>query len=686
MADPRDVLSFCRICAAACGITVSVEGEQVVRVRGDADHPVSKGYTCAKGRGLAEWHHDPRRLDRPRRRGVETGWADVLDDLGGALTSIIGAAGPDAVALYLATGMAYDSAGQVASAMWLGSIGSRSFYTAATVDNAPVLVAAELVTGNAMLSPVWDAAAGGLLLLVGTNPVVSHGYGTTIPDPVRHLRTHRRLGGRLWVIDPRRTEAAALADEHLAVRPGADVALLAAVASALLDEGHDEEEVAGWCEPADVVALRTALAPFTVARASAVAGLEVAAVERLVADVRAHRGRLAIMCGTGTTMGRDGILVEWLRWVLLILSGSLDRPGGMRFQDGPLGRLRPPRAPGSRTESVPGPRSRPELVRVVGQVPAVALADEIEAGQVRALVVTGGNPISALPEPGRVRDALASLDVLAVVDVMDGELTALATHVLPATGQLERADLMLAANLSVRCGVQATAAVVEPVADRRPVWWMLGELSRRMGGSLLGGARPDDLSDETYLRGLLAHSPLDADAVFAAGPRGVDVAPDHGWVHDTMLPGGRWQLAPDVLVDRLAAHAADADHDSTGLVLTPRREVAWSNSVRYAGAGDEPVARLHPTDARAAGVGDGDRVDLVTQHGAMAAVVALDANGREGVVSVTHSRTSDQPDGGPGRLTSSRHGVDRLTGMPLASGLPVSVAPAPPGADPASAR
>ena len=525
------------------------------RVRGDAGHPVSQGYTCAKGRGLAAWHHDPRRIDRPRLRGVDTSWDELLDDLAGSLSPIIDVSGPDAVAMYLATGMAYDAGGQVASAMWLGSVGSRSFYTAATVDNAPVLVAAELVAGNAMLSPVWDPASVGLLLLVGTNPVVSHGYGTTIPDPVRHLRDHRRAGGRLWVIDPRRTETAALADEHLAIRPSADVAVLAALVLELLVDGHDADELVGFCRPDDVETLRGALAPFTVARAAEVAGVEVGDVERLVADLRRHRGRLAIMCGTGTTMASDGVLVEWLRWVLLILTGSLDRPGGMRFLDGPLGRLRPPRRVAADAERAPdgdhddasagwGPASRPELRRVIGQVPAVALADEIEARHVRALVVTGGNPIAAIPEPDRVRAALASLDVLAVVDVMDGELTSMATHVLPATGQLERADLTLAANLSVRSGVQATAAVVPAVADRWPVWRMLGALSARMGGDLLGGADPEALSDELFLRGLLARSSLDGDLVFEAGPHGLDVEPEHGWVHDTMLADGRWHLAP----------------------------------------------------------------------------------------------------------------------------------------------
>ena len=677
----RDVVSYCRICAAACGITVTVDGDQVVRVRGDADHPVSRGYTCSKGRGLAEWHAGDTRLDRPRVRGTDVEWPVLLDDLAATLSGTIDAHGAEAVALYLATGMAYDAAGQVAAVSWLASIGSHAFYTAATVDNAPVLVAAELVTGHALLSPVWDVDAHGLLVVVGSNPVVSHGYGTAIPDPVRHLRDHRAGGGRLWVIDPRRTETAALADVHLAVRPGADVAVLAAVASALLTEGADPVEMSEYCTTGDLGALREALAPFTVERAALAAEVESRALHQLIAEVRAHRGRLAVLCGTGTTMAPDGVLVEWLRWVLLILTGSLDRPGGMRFQDGPLGRLRPPRgdhAKGGGGAPQPGPTSRPELTRVVGQMPAVALADEIEAGHVRALVVTGGNPIGALPQPDRMRAALATLDALVVVDVAESELTALATHVLPATGQLERADLLLAANLSVRSGAQATRPVVAPVADRRPVWWMLGSVARRMGGDVLGGADPDALTDEQYLKGLMARSSLDAEAVFEAGSRGVDVPPDYGWVHTTMVPGGRWHIAPTILLERLAAHAlvlrpappnGSADPTARQLVLIPRREVAWSNSVRYAGSGSEPVVRVHRGDGEHTGLEDGDRVEVTSSHGRMIATATIDPHARPGVVSITHSRAAP----GPAWLTSTTVGVDPLTGMPHASGLPITL-------------
>src|SRR4051794_22364583 len=159
---PEDVLSYCRICAAACGIVVTVDGDRVLRVRGDDGHPVSRGYVCAKGRGLPAWHHGPTRLDRPRLRGADASWDELIADLAGALDGVIRAGGPDAVALYLATGLAYDAAGKIAASQSLPTIGSTSFLTAVTVDNAPVLVAAELVAGTPMLNPVWDPAAAGV--------------------------------------------------------------------------------------------------------------------------------------------------------------------------------------------------------------------------------------------------------------------------------------------------------------------------------------------------------------------------------------------------------------------------------------------------------------------------------------------------------------------------------------------
>ena len=661
---PRDELSYCRICAAACGIVVTVDGDQVVRVRGDDDHPVSRGYVCSKGRGLAAWHHSPRRLDRPRLNGRDVGWDELFADLAPRLNAIIDATGPDAIALYLATGLAYDAAGQIAASQWLPSIGSRSFLTAVTVDNAPVLVAAELVSGEPMLNPVWNPTVPGLAIFVGTNPVVSHGYGTALPDPIRYLREYRARGGRVWVLDPRRTETAARADVHVPVRPGADVAVLAALANALLELGADEHELNEHCDAAELAALRAALAGFTVERAAAVADVDPALLDQLVADVRSHRGRIAMHCGTGVTMTRDGVIAAWLRWVVLIASGSLDHEGGMHFNRGVVNRLRR-RKPRPAAPESPPPRSRPELPRVLGQIPAVALVDEIEAGNIRALFLTGGNPLTAFPQPARLEAALKTLDVLAVVDVAENLLTEIATHVLPATGQLERADITLAEPTALRSGIQSTGPVVAAGADRRPVWWMFAALNRAMRHAPPGRVDPDNLSDEDYLRGVLGHSSLEADAVFAAGPRGIDTPVEPGWVHDELLADRRWSIAPAPLLERLAAYV---DPDPAPFVLAPRREMAWSNSIAYGPVAVGPVVRVNPEAMSTSDDESGSGfVTLATDHGEVTVAFAADATVRDGVISMTHGHA----DANPGNLTSGNVAVDRLTAMPRVAGLEV---------------
>ena len=641
---------------------VTVDESQIVKVRGDADHPVSRGYTCEKGRALPQWHHSPHRLDHPRLRGRTVGWDEVLDDLATTIDEAKSIDGADSIGLYLATGLAYDSAGQVSCGMWMGSVGSSSFYTAATVDNAPVLVAAEAVAGHPMLNPVWEPEHSRLLVLLATNPVVSHGYGTTLADPVRRLRENQALGGQVWTIDPRRTESAALSDNHLQVRPGSDVILLAALVRELFADEMCRDSLAATCHESDIDRLAQAVLPFSLDAAEIATGCSRQLIDELVAQLRSNFGRLAMFCGTGTTMATDGILVEWLRWVLLAMTNSLDVIGGMRFNEGVVNRLFPVR-PGAVT--LDGPSSRPELVRIAGQLPVAAMVHEIEAGRLKVLVVTGGNPLSAFPEPDRFRQAAALLDALVVIDVADTELCDLATHVLPAAGQLERADLTLAEQVAFRSGMQFTPPVVEPEADRRPVWWILGSLAARSERPMFGGAPLDALSDEGILAGLLGHGPLDASDVISAGSRGVDLPPTYGWVRERMLVDSRWRIAPEAFVERLALHKGP----EVGLLLVPRRESAWSNSVRFAGSGDEPVVVLHPDDASDRGIVNGDWVALTTDHGSLVATAGIDETLRPGVVSVTHGH----PGSLTGTLTSSRVDVDPLTAMPRASGVPVRV-------------
>jgi len=286
--------------------------------------------------------------------------------------------------------------------------------------------------------------------------------------------------------------------------------------------------------------------------------------------------------------------------------------------------------------------------------------------------------LTALPDTERTRAALASLDALVVLDVVSSDLTELATHVLPVVGQLERDDISMLENVAFANGTQHTTAVVAPGAQRRPVWWVLGELARRLDFDVLGGIEPDQCTDDTLLRALAAGSRGGYEAIIAGGPHGVSASPQYGWVHERVLPGGRWRIAPTFLVSRLAA-AAPVGRDEGGLVLVPRRRVRSMNSARYVAADDvarDPAEiRLNPGDAAVRSIDDGARVRVVSANGELEGTARVDPNVRPGVVSCTHGVAAMNV----ARLTSATTDLDPETAMPRASGVPVLLVPNGPG-------
>ena len=653
-----------------------VDGDRVVEVRGDPDHPVSRGYTCPKGRAIPSFHHRPDRLDRPRLGATEAPWAEVLDDLAARIADTRATHGPDSVGVYMGTGLAYDINGWMTAERFLGLLRTKQRYTPMTIDNAAILRAAELVTGQMQISTVWNPEDSRLLVVFGSNQVVSHGYGTALSDPITRIRDFRRAGGELWVVDPMRNETAALADQHLAVRPGTDHLVLAWLVRELLAAGADEAELAAHADADDLAQLRVLLEPCTLERVAQATDLPEVQLLGLLDAVR-RAGRVAAFVGTGVVMHRMGLVAAWLRWVLLVITGSFDRPGGMRVNPGALmpvrGRRPKPAPPDGSFE--PGPPSRPDLPRWAGQYPCAAMVDEIEAGNLRALVILGGNPLVAFPDPERTARAFRTLDVLAVADALDNELTALATHVLPATAQLERADLPMIEGVSLTTGTQFTDAVVAPGAERKAVWWMLGQVGRRLGLDVLDGLDPDAIDDRTLLSRMAAAGTIPADALFAAGPRGVaGPEPQFGWVHEEVLPDGRFRLAPRDLVRRLADEIARLDEPRPGFVLVPRRQLRSMNSSRYDSAvrpEDPPWVRCNPEDAAALGLVDGRAVTVTSPHGSVLGAARIDDRIRPGVVSLTHGWAAANVS----RLTSTVDEVDPLTGMICQGSIPVSLHP-----------
>ncbi len=644
--------TFCRICPVLCGLVVQTSGDVVLQARGDPDHPVTAGYSCPKGRALPAFHHHPLRLDHPLLGGRAVDWGQLLDDLASRLRAIVEQSGPDGVAVYFGTWSWMDSLGRARADRLLRHLGSSSRYSAITVDAIARLAVAELMGGVASLLPAIDTEQPGLTVLIGTNPVVSHGHAGAIADPVTVLRRIAREHG-LWVVDPRRTETARLASRYLPIRPGADPALLAYLVRSLLRKGADHHYLDRHAT--GVEALARAVEPWTAGRVAERTGLSLETLEELVAAIR-QAGRVAVVTGTGCTMAPEANITEWLAWSVQIVTGSFEREGGAWFNPGGFARSdqAPARRPGAGLTG-PGAPSRPELPSRYGERPCAALADEIESGNVRALFVIGGNPLTSLPDTARLESALARLEVLAVADVIAADTVRRATHVLPVAGQLEREDVTwFTDRFAPVVSAQRTAAVVPPGGERRPLVDVLQDLGERLGMP----RDPDPMA--RYVARLPA---LSEPGVVVADPPRVK-----GWVHERVLPSGRWRLAPEPLVDQLRAWGSRGAEE---LVVVPRRSVHRMNSaLRDIGRGaDDGEVWVNPADARRGGdLGDGDQVAVSSDTGTVIARVRVTGDVVPGAVSFPHGLAGANV----GRLTSAKPGtVDPLTGMITQSGLPV---------------
>jgi anaerobic selenocysteine-containing dehydrogenase len=667
----RTVATACRICAVGCGTLVDLAGDEVVRVTGDPADPWSHGYTCAKGRAGPEFHHAAQRLDVPLVRSgdqlVETTWDDALDEIAAVIAGIVADHGPTAIASYTGTGGPLDPSGYALAQGFFRSLGTDQMYSALSIDCSGKFLVPELVAGVQLLFQP-DLAHTDLLIAIGVNTVLSHGHGLMMPNPLGHLRDLRARGGRLVVIDPRRTETAHHADLHLAVRPGTDPALLAFVVRHVLRCGPDEAYLAACATERSVARLRALVEPFTAARAADVCGLELADVEAFAAMVAAA-GRIGVETGTGVSMGRSANITEWLVWALSAITGSLDRRGGSTFNPGFL-RPMEDALPGGRGDQGPRPASRPDLPRIVnGEMPCAALADEIESGAVRALVVRLGNPALAIPDNARLAAALRRLDLLVAIDARPTQTTALATHVLPAADHFERADL-ITGYLQAAPFLRFAPAVAEPIGQRRAQWWMFAELSRRLGLPLFGSARRDaelagvELDDEVIAAAMAGHARRPW-AEVRAEPYGIlDGALGPGWLIPGRLPH-LLDLAPDELVDQFNGPWLDQLPDRQTLVMVNRRTAGQYNSFAPRPPA-VPTVQVHPDDARRHGLVDGDTAEISTRSGTCRARVEVTAAMTAGVVSLPHA----YPSANVNELTSTAD-IDPLNGMPILSGFAV---------------
>ena len=503
--NERTAVRTCPLCEAGCGLEVTVRDQQVVRIRGDRADVFSHGYLCPKGSTLRQLHDDPDRLRRPlvRRNGVhvEVDWPEAWAEVAHGLGSVIERHGREAVAVYLGNPSAHSLSAMTFNRVLLQGLGTRQRYSASTVDQMPRQVAAGYVFGTPVTVPVPDLDRTDLLVILGANPYASNGSLCTAPDFPGRIEAIRARGGRVVVVDPRRSKTAEEADLWLPIRPGTDALLLAAMVTALAE--------AGWIDVGDHVrshvrgvdAVVAACARFTPESVAAATGLEPDEIRGLAADVAAAR-TAALYGRIGTTTTEFGTLTSWLIDVVNTLTGNLDRAGGSMFTTPVAGgaTTRGRSGSGAGFNTGRGHSRVHGLPEVMGEYPVGTLADEITTpgpGQLRALVTVAGNPVLSTPNSNQLDAALADLDFMVSVDIYLNETTRHADVVLPSPSQLQRGhyDLLLL-QFAIRNVANYSSPVLDLADDQPDEWEILAKIGG-IGQGLGPDADPAMLDDLT---------------------------------------------------------------------------------------------------------------------------------------------------------------------------------------------
>jgi anaerobic selenocysteine-containing dehydrogenase len=710
MSDTRH-LRTCTLCEAMCGIVITTSGPRVTGIRGDPDDPFSKGHICPKAVALQDVHDDPDRLRRPMRRTGrewhEIGWDEALDEAATRLKAVQAAHGRDAVAAYLGNPTVHSSGAMLFAPALMRALRTRNRFSATSVDQLPHHVAAMLMFGHALLIPIPDIDHTDHLLMLGANPAASNGSLMSAPGVTDRLQAIRARGGRVVLIDPRRTETAAHADAHHFIRPGTDALLLLALIHVVF-ESQQVRTQAHEAYLTGLDALRDVAMRFPPERVAAATGIDAETIRAIAHDFAS--APTAVAYGrVGVSMQEFGGLACWLITALNVITGRLDVRGGAMFTTPAIDILKADQrsADGVRfgrwTSRV---RKLPEFA---GELPVSALAEEIEtpgAGQVRALITHAGNPVLSTPNGQRLERAIASLDFYVAIDFYRNETTRHANLILPPTFALERDHYDLVFHtLAVRNTAKYSPPVFARPHDARHDWEILNGLTHRMHGTLQARAKALALQTLTPRRMLdigLRQGPYGGGLrPLARGlnmptlerhPHGVDLGPLQPSLPARLRTADRrLHLAPTPLladVARLEATLEATRVDDRVLQLIGRRALrsnnSWMhNSERLVRGRNRCTLQMHPDDAAARALTEGDEVRITSRTGIVITSLEVTDQVMRGVVSLPHgwghARAGTQLDVAnrhPGvsinDLTDDQR-IDTFTGNAGFSGVPVQV-------------
>jgi anaerobic selenocysteine-containing dehydrogenase len=716
MATERKYYRTCNLCEAICGLEITVRGNDIVRIEGDRQDPFSQGYICPKGVALQDLHTDPNRLRHPVRRTRGGNWERItweaaFDEVAGRLRDIQERYGNNAVATYQGNPAVHNFGTVLSFPSFVRTLKTKNIYSASSVDQLPHMVAAHAMFGHGLLLPVPDIERTQFFLIMGANPVVSNGSLMTAPGMSRRLQALRARGGKVVVVDPRRTETAELADQHLFIRPGTDAYLLLAMLHVLFAEGRVRlGRLAAFTDGVETLA--AIVRDFPPARVAPLTGIPAETIETLAREFAAASA--AVCYGrVGLSIQTFGTSAQWLVNALNIVTGNLDREGGAmfpkaaidpleRFTAGHLGAWK------SRVRGLP---------EFAGELPVAALAEEILTpgkGQIRALVTIAGNPVLSTPNGRQLDAALATLEFMASVDIYINETTRHAHIILPPTGSLEHENYAaIFHHLAVRNTVKYSPAVFAPADDTRHDWQIFLELETRLASrtplealwaQLRRGVRLglglDGMLDLAFRFGPYGTGLFGDGLTLAkvkAAPHGIDLGP-----LQPALPGRLWTknkriaLAPEMLtqdVPRLQAWLQSQPMPSAAngtLLLIGRRQLrsnnSWMhNSERLVRGKARCTLLVHPDDARQYGITSGQMVRVISRVGEIIAPAEVSDEVMPGVVSLPHGWGHDRPGvqldvarrypGVSINDITDEQLVDEVSGNAALSGVPVRLAP-----------
>jgi len=717
MVQTRTAYRTCPLCEATCGLELTLDGRELLRVRGDKEDVFSHGYICPKAVALVDLERDPdvirTPLVREGDRFREASWDEAFELLDAGLRPVIDAQGPNAVAVYLGNPNVHNMAGLLYNRVLLLALGTSNLYTATSVDQMPKQVSSAYMFGTGLSVAVPDVDRTDHMVILGANPLASNGSLFTAPDLPGRLRAVRKRGGKLVVIDPRRTQTADVADEHHFIVPGTDAHLLFAIVHTLFVEGLVAPgRLAEHTVGIDLV--RTLAEPFTPEAVSPVCGIASSEIQRMAREIAAAP-RAAIYGRIGTCTQEFGTLASWLVDVVNVLTGNLDREGGAMFPTPAAGSPNTSGTPGvGRGAHFGRRRSRThDFPEHFGEFPVAHLADEILTpgdGQVRALITIAGNPAASTPDAGRLARALDDLDFMVAVDIYLNQTTRHADVVLPGQSTLTRGhyDVAFAAlacrnvanysppsldladgemnewevllRLAAICAGQGAHANIESldelaarqVLDRglkSPATPAKG-IEEDAAWKMLAGRRGPERMLDIMLRtgpfgdGFGVRPDGLSLEMLERNPHGVDLGPMVPRIPEVLrTPSGKIELAPQPIVDDVERLRASLSRRRNGeLVLVGRRQLRSNNSWMHnlptlAGGSNRCTVHVHPDDAARLGIEAGKHAQVTSSAGSVEVEVEVTDSVMPGVISIPHGWGLDG-DGVRARVGAADPGVN----------------------------